>query len=91
MIFVFGSIRECVFGKDYVRHALLCRVILGRSELVEDGTEQCYPSSEKYDSGVDSFSAPSRYIIWSNRMNTHVLPAYVVSFRILYFKGEYPF
>ncbi|WVZ19482.1 hypothetical protein V8G54_006804 [Vigna mungo] len=81
------SVRECVVGKDGVRHALLCRVILGRMELVDDGSEQCYPSSEKYDSGVDSFSAPSKYIIWSNRMNTHVLPAYVVSFRVPPFKG----
>ncbi|KAK8465799.1 hypothetical protein PHAVU_009G178500 [Phaseolus vulgaris] len=81
------SVRGCVVGKDGVRHVLLCRVILGRSELVDGGTEQCYPSSQNYDSGVDSFSAPSKYIIWSNRMNTHVLPAYVISFRVPSFKG----
>ncbi|XP_057442950.1 probable inactive poly [ADP-ribose] polymerase SRO2 [Lotus japonicus] len=76
------SVKNCVVGKDGVRHMLLCRVILGRSELVHDGSQQCYPSSEEYDSGVDSFSAPNKYIIWSNRMNTHVLPAYVISFRV---------
>ncbi|TKY73502.1 inactive poly of ADP-ribose polymerase SRO5 [Spatholobus suberectus] len=76
------SVKGCAVGKDGVRHALLCRVILGRSEIVHAGTEQCYPSCEEYDSGVDSFSGPSKYIIWSNRMNTHVLPAYVISFRV---------
>ncbi|CAJ1975139.1 unnamed protein product [Sphenostylis stenocarpa] len=81
------SVRECVAGKDGVRHMLLCRVILGRPELVDGGTEQWYPSSVKYDSGVDSFSAPTKYIIWSNRMNTHVLPAYVISFRVPSCKG----
>ncbi|KAH1111943.1 hypothetical protein AAZX31_04G166200 [Glycine max] len=81
------SARGCGVGKDGVRHALLCRVILGRSEIVRDNTEHCYPSCEEYDSGVDSFSGPTKYIIWSNRMNTHVLPAYVVSFRVSSFKG----
>ncbi|KAL2340899.1 hypothetical protein Fmac_008839 [Flemingia macrophylla] len=75
------SVKECVPGKDGVRHALLCRVILGRSEVV-NRTEQCCPTSDDYDSGVDSFSAPTKYIIWSNNINTHVLPAYVVSFRL---------
>uniref|UniRef100_A0A151QZM4 Inactive poly [ADP-ribose] polymerase SRO2 n=1 Tax=Cajanus cajan TaxID=3821 RepID=A0A151QZM4_CAJCA len=78
------SVKECVVGGDGVRHALLCRVILGRSEIVdvEGDTEQCCPTCDDYDSGVDSFSAPTKYIIWSNNMNTHVLPAYVVSFRL---------
>ncbi|XP_027337576.1 probable inactive poly [ADP-ribose] polymerase SRO5 [Abrus precatorius] len=83
------SAKSCVVGKDGLRHALLCRVILGRQELVNpgSGTQQCCPSSEEYDSGVDSYTAPSKYIIWSNRMNTHVLPAYVISFRVPSFKG----
>ncbi|KAK7350619.1 hypothetical protein VNO77_09438 [Canavalia gladiata] len=81
------SVKSCVVGKDGVRHVLLCRVILGSSELVHPDTQQWYPSSEDYDSGVDSFSAPSKYIIWSNRMNTHVLPAYVISLRVPSFKG----
>ena len=67
-------------------------MILGRSEIVrDDDTEQCYPTCEEYDSGVDNFSSPSKYIIWSNRMNTHVLPACVVSFRVSSFKGLFSF
>ncbi|KAK7411113.1 hypothetical protein VNO78_02521 [Psophocarpus tetragonolobus] len=81
------SVKSCEVGEDGVRHALLCRVILGKSDLVHDDAEQCYPSCDDYDSGVDSFSSPKKYVIWSNRMNTHVLPAYVVSFRVSSFKG----
>ncbi|RDY13101.1 putative inactive poly [ADP-ribose] polymerase SRO5, partial [Mucuna pruriens] len=84
---VTAFVKGCVVGEDGVRHALLCRVILGRSEVVHAGTEQCYPSCEDYDSGLDSLSGPSKYIIWSNRINTHVLPAYVISFRVSSTKG----
>ncbi|KAE9604392.1 hypothetical protein Lal_00035438 [Lupinus albus] len=81
------SVKNSVADKNGVRHLLLCRVILGRTELVNPGTEQCYPSSEDFDSGVDNFSSPKKYIIWSSQMNTHVLPAYVVSFRVSSFTG----
>lgn len=54
---------------------------------MQDDTKQCYPSCEDYDSGVDSFAAPTKYMIWSSRMNTHVWPAYVISFRVPSFKG----
>ncbi|CAI8597664.1 unnamed protein product [Vicia faba] len=81
------SVKSCFVGRDGVRHLILCRVILGRTEIVKPDTKQCYPSSENYDSGVDSFSAPTKYMIWSSRMNTHVWPAYVISFRVPSFKG----
>ncbi|KAI9074534.1 hypothetical protein K1719_043533 [Acacia pycnantha] len=76
------SVKSCAVDKDGLRHLLLCRVILGRTELVHPGSEQCHPSSEDYDSGVDNLSAPTKYVIWCSRMNTHVLPEYVISFRI---------
>lgn len=80
------SVKNCVVGSDGLRHLLLCRVILGRTEVVDCGTQQCYPSSEEFDSGVvDSLSDPSNYVIWSSKMNTHVWPAYVISFKGLYF------
>ncbi|XP_030531239.1 probable inactive poly [ADP-ribose] polymerase SRO5 [Rhodamnia argentea] len=66
--------------EDGLRHLLLCRVILGKSELVSFGSEQSHPSSEQYDSGVDDLSSPRRYIVWSTHVNTHVLAEYVVSF-----------
>ncbi|XP_061366833.1 probable inactive poly [ADP-ribose] polymerase SRO5 [Gastrolobium bilobum] len=82
------SVKSSVVDKEGLRHLLLCRVILGRTELVPRGSQQCHPSSEEYDSGVDSVSAPKEYIIWSNRINTHVLPEYVLSFRLPSFKGD---
>ncbi|KAF8037119.1 hypothetical protein BT93_B0132 [Corymbia citriodora subsp. variegata] len=75
------SIKVAPIDEDGLQHLLLCRVILGKSELVNFGSEQSHPSSEQYDSGMDNLSSPRRYIIWSTHMNTHILPKYVVSFR----------
>lgn len=66
---------------DGLRHLLLCRVTLGKTELVPIGSDQCHPSSEEYDCGVDNLSTPRKYIVWSTSMNTHILPEFVVSFR----------
>lgn len=67
--------------KDGLRHLLLTRVIMGKSEVVPIGSEQCQPSSEEFDSGVDNLQTPNKYIVWSTHMNTHTLPEYIVSFR----------
>lgn len=68
--------------EDGLRHLLLCRVILGKPEVVLPGnSEQYHPSSHEYDSGVDKLFAPKKYIVWSTHMNTHILPEYVISFR----------
>ena len=39
------SVQSSVVDEDGLRHVLLCRVILGNSELVHPGSKQCYPSS----------------------------------------------
>ncbi|XP_058193165.1 probable inactive poly [ADP-ribose] polymerase SRO2 [Rhododendron vialii] len=64
-----------------IRHLLLCRVILGNTEVVHPGSKQIRPSSTKFDSGVDNLLSPRRYTIWSPYMNSHIFPNYVVSFR----------
>lgn len=64
------------------QHVVLCRVILGASELVAYGSDQFHPSSEEFDTGVDDLVSPRRLIVWSTHMNTHILPLYVVSFRL---------
>ncbi|KAF7806086.1 putative inactive poly [ADP-ribose] polymerase SRO5 [Senna tora] len=81
------SVKSSTVDEDGIRHLLLCRVILGKPELVHPGSDQRYPSSEEYDSGVDSLSAPKKYIIWCARMNTHILPEYVISFKVPSMKG----
>lgn len=72
---------SCVADEDGLRHMLLCRVILGKMEVIPAGSQQYHPSSDDFDSGVDNLSAPKRYIVWSTHMNTHILPEYVVTFR----------
>lgn len=68
---------------------MLCRVILGNMELLYPGSQQSYPSSEKFDSGVDDLENPSHYIIWHMNVNTHIYPEYVVSFRMPPVKGTF--
>ncbi|CAI9753936.1 unnamed protein product [Fraxinus pennsylvanica] len=76
-----GSFRSSVADEDGLRHLLLCRVLLGRTEIVRPDSRQSNPSSEEFDSGVDNLASPKKYIVWSTRLNTHILPEYVVSFR----------
>ncbi|XP_051150487.1 probable inactive poly [ADP-ribose] polymerase SRO3 isoform X2 [Andrographis paniculata] len=63
------------------KHIILCRVILGRCEKVEAGSQQLYPSSVEYDTGVDDLDRPKWYTVWHANMNTHILPEYVVSYK----------
>lgn len=63
---------------DGMRFLLLSRVILGKSEIVPRGSTQSCPSSQEFDSGVDDLASPSKYIVWSTHMNTHVLPEFLV-------------
>jgi len=62
-------------------HIVLCRVLMGRPEVVQAGSSQSRPSSDAYDSAVDKLENPQWYVVWSKDMNTRVLPEYVVSFK----------
>ncbi|KAL3512843.1 hypothetical protein ACH5RR_025560 [Cinchona calisaya] len=75
------SMKSSVLDEDGLMHLVLCRVILGRMEVVHPGSEQSHPSSEKFDSGVDNLSSPKKYIVWSTHMNNLIFPEFVVSFR----------
>ncbi|KAF9607657.1 hypothetical protein IFM89_037890 [Coptis chinensis] len=68
-------------GEDGLRHVVLCRVILGTMEEVHPGSDQSHPSSMDFDSGVDNLLSPTKYVVWSTHMNTHILPEYVISFK----------
>ncbi|XP_068658167.1 probable inactive poly [ADP-ribose] polymerase SRO1 [Aristolochia californica] len=63
-------------------HVLLCRLAMGNMEQIKQGSQQFRPSSALFDSGVDDFKDPRCYIIWSTHMNTHILPEYVISFKV---------
>lgn len=77
-----GSVESSIADKDGLKHVLLCRVIMGNMEQVRVGSEQSHPSTEEFDSGVDNLISPNKYIIWSSHMNTHILPEYIISFRV---------
>eukprot|EP00250_Pteridium_aquilinum_P012483 c20755_g1_i3 orf=490-1896(+) len=64
------------------QHMVLCRVITGNMEQVQQGSEQFHPTSEDYDIGVDDICNPKRYVVWSTHMNTHILPEYIISFKL---------
>lgn len=63
------------------KHLVLCRVLLGNVEKVDVGSQQCYPSSVAFDSGVDNIVNPKWYVVWTTNMNTHILPECVVSYK----------
>lgn len=63
------------------KHVILCRVILGKCEKVGAQSQQSYPSSTSFDTGVDDVVHPNWYVVWCANMNTHILPECVVSYR----------
>ncbi|KAF8410292.1 hypothetical protein HHK36_002818 [Tetracentron sinense] len=63
------------------KHVVLCRVIMGRVEKIEVGSQQFHPTSADFDTGVDNPENPRLYIIWSTNMNRHILPLFVVSYK----------
>ncbi|KAK4348594.1 hypothetical protein RND71_031349 [Anisodus tanguticus] len=63
------------------KHIIVCRVILGNVEKVELGSQQLYPSSLNFDTGVDHLTNPKWYVVWCGNMNTHILPECVVSYK----------
>lgn len=75
-----ASVQSTVEDEDGLRHVLLCKVLLGKVEAIQVGSDQIHPSSDRFDSGVDSVTSPKRYIMWSTNMN-NILPEFIVSFR----------
>ncbi|PON98956.1 Poly(ADP-ribose) polymerase, catalytic domain containing protein [Trema orientale] len=72
-----------------LRHILLCRVIMGRMEQVPQGSGQFLPSSnDQFDSGADNLVAPTRYVVWSAFMNTHLSPEFLISFTFPSIEGK---
>ncbi|ESQ31670.1 hypothetical protein EUTSA_v10004619mg [Eutrema salsugineum] len=69
-------------SEDGMRFLLLSRVILGKSEIVPRGSTQSCPTCQEFDSGVDDLASPTKYIVWSTHMNTHVLPEFLVCIKV---------
>ncbi|EOY00492.1 RCD one 2, putative isoform 2 [Theobroma cacao] len=86
--FAFDSVLSSEADENGLRHVLLCRVILGKQEVLTANSNQFHPTSPEFDSGVDDLSAPRKYIVWSVYMNTHILPSYVISIKAPYLIGS---
>lgn len=75
------SARYSDVDENGVQYMILCRVIMGKMELVCPGSKQFHPSSEDFDIGVDNLENPKCYVVWPMNMSTHIFPEYVVSFK----------
>ncbi|KAK8481815.1 hypothetical protein V6N13_029775 [Hibiscus sabdariffa] len=83
------SVLSSTADESGLRHLLLCRVILGKQVVVTgESSNQFHPSSLEFDSGVDSISDPTKYMVWNSRLNFSVVPCYIVSFEAPYLSGE---
>ncbi|XWS38793.1 hypothetical protein CRYUN_Cryun19dG0160700 [Craigia yunnanensis] len=80
--FTSASAKYCDVDENGVQYMILCRVIMGKMELLCPKSGQCLPSSEDFDSGVDDLEHPKYYIIWNMNINTHIYPEFVVSFKL---------
>ncbi|KAL9275550.1 putative inactive poly [ADP-ribose] polymerase SRO5 [Drosera capensis] len=76
------SVRSAMVDEEGLRHILLCRVLMGRMETIRVCSQQSNPSSGEFDSGVDNALCPKKYIVWSTKMNTHILPEYAITFSV---------
>ncbi|CAK7353020.1 unnamed protein product [Dovyalis caffra] len=79
--FILEAFPSTIEDENGLRHMLLCRVIMGKMELIPPGSKQIYPSSMEFDSGVDNLEEPSRLVVWSPYMNSHIFPVYIISFK----------
>ncbi|KAK3152755.1 hypothetical protein QOZ80_2BG0163130 [Eleusine coracana subsp. coracana] len=79
----FTSVGLCDVDEKGVQYMLLCRLILGNMEPVEPGSQESFPSSEMFDSGVDDCSNPKCYVMWPSHLNTHMRLEYLVSFKLI--------
>ncbi|KAG2575604.1 hypothetical protein PVAP13_7KG382400 [Panicum virgatum] len=78
----FTSVGLCDVDEKGVQYILLCQVILGNTEAVEPGSQELFPSSNIYDSGVDDCLNPKCYVMWPSHLSTHMRLEYLVSFKL---------
>ncbi|KAL4347172.1 hypothetical protein GQ457_17G019920 [Hibiscus cannabinus] len=76
------SANYCDVDENGIKYMVLCRVIMGKMELLRPGSGQCFPSTEDVDSGVDDLQHPKYYVIWNMNISTHIYPEFVVSFKL---------
>jgi hypothetical protein len=60
----------------------LCRVILGNMEAIKLGSQESFPGSKMYDSGVDDCLNPKCYMMGLPHLSTHIRFEYLISFKL---------
>lgn len=81
------GVASAIVDENGLRHMLLCRVIMGKMEVIPAGSKQFQPSSAEFDSGVDNLEEPRKFTVWSAFMNSHIFPNYIISFKAPYLNG----
>jgi len=61
---------------------VLCRVIMGKVEVIGSGSKQSRSSESVFDSGVDDLANPKHYIIWDMHVNSRIFPEFVVAIKL---------
>nr|GEV33503.1 probable inactive poly [ADP-ribose] polymerase SRO5 isoform X2 [Tanacetum cinerariifolium] len=56
----FECVESTIVDDDGVKHILVCRVLLGKTEVVNWFSTQCHSSSEEFDFGVDNAVTPKK-------------------------------
>ncbi|XP_050907932.1 inactive poly [ADP-ribose] polymerase RCD1 [Lathyrus oleraceus] len=77
----YACVSYCDVDENGVKHLVLCRVVMGKTELLRRGNNQIRPSGCEYDNGVDDIQSPKYYVVWNMNINTHIHPEFVVSFK----------
>ncbi|CAD5196612.1 unnamed protein product [Musa acuminata subsp. malaccensis] len=73
--------RYCDVDENGIIYLMLCRIIMGNVELIHPGSNQCQPSNENFDTGVDDLHKPKHYIIWDVNLYTYIYAEFTVTFQ----------
>ncbi|URD79908.1 hypothetical protein MUK42_19007 [Musa troglodytarum] len=76
-----SSIWYCDVDENGIICLMLCRIIMGNVELIHPGSNQCQPSNENFDTGVDDLHKPKHYIIWDVNLYTYIYAEFTVTFK----------
>lgn len=90
--FLKEGVKSCVPDDDGLMHIMLCRVLLESEGVVVDSdSRKSQLRSDNSNFGIsddDEIVSPIiSYLVKGNEMSTHILPEYVISFKIPHFTG----
>lgn len=87
----FASVKFCDVDEKGMQYMIICRVILGNVEQLQQGSNQYFPTTENFDSGVDDILSPKCYVVWPSNISSYIHPEYLISFKLASNVREYLF